>query len=138
MSAYPVPPPDGAVRWAKYKARFERDAEGRLPEGSSDRMDKLMKSPAIMARVQASMDGLHALDTDTRVVLSAARVKLREFLWYHNFARELWGITNRVSGSSVADEAAALMAKWVVRGLEPEVLRKVAYEVFSIRIPEEE
>jgi len=89
-------------------------------------MDKLMKSPAIMARVQASMDGLHALDTDTRVVLSAAGVKLIQFVSYHSFARALWGITNRVSGPSVADEARALMAKWVARGLSPEVLRKVA------------
>ena len=25
MPSYPVPPPDGAVRWAKYRSRFERD-----------------------------------------------------------------------------------------------------------------
>ncbi|MFO7639625.1 MAG: hypothetical protein R6X14_10105, partial [bacterium] len=72
MSAYPVPPPDGATRWAKYRLRFERRADGRLPEGSSEKMAGLMTQPAMIARVQASMDGLHAVEADTRAVLCTA------------------------------------------------------------------
>ena len=136
MAAYTVPPPDGATRWAKYRLRFERRADGRLPEGSSEKMAGLMAQPAVMARVQASMDGLHAVETDARTVLCTAGVPPMLFVFYLDYARELWKLTNRVSGDSAAVEAAALAAKWVARGLSADILRRVAYEVFSIRVGE--
>ncbi|MFO7637759.1 MAG: hypothetical protein R6X14_00420 [bacterium] len=136
MSAYPVPPSDGATRWAKYRLRFERRADGRLPEGSSEKMAGLMTQPAVMARVQASMDGLHAVEADTRTVLCTAGLPPMLFVFYLDYARELWKLTNRVSGDSAVGEAAALAAKWVARGLSPDILHRVAYEVFSIRLGE--
>ncbi|MFO7676090.1 MAG: hypothetical protein R6X12_07245, partial [bacterium] len=135
MSTYRVPPPDGAARWAKYRLRFEREAGGRLPDGSSETMAKLIKEPALIARVQASMDGLHAVETEARTVLCTAGVPPMMFVFYLDFARELWKLTNRVSGDSATGEAAALAAKWLVRGLASEVLRKICYQVFSIRLP---
>ena len=136
MSAYTVPPPDGATRWAKYRLRFERRADGRLPEGSSEKMAELMTQPAVMARVQASMDGLHAVEADARTVLCTAGVPPMLFIFYLDYARELWKLTNRVSGDSAIGEAAALAAKWLARGLAEGVLRRIAYEVFSIQLPE--
>jgi len=144
MSAYTVPPPDGATRWAKYRLRFERRADGRLPEGSSEKMAELMTQPTVMARVQASMDGLHAVETDARTVLCTAGVPpmlcglspRRRSVFYLDYARELWKLTNRVSGDSAIGEAAALAAKWLARGLDEGILRRIAYDVFSIRLPE--
>ncbi|MFO7638693.1 MAG: hypothetical protein R6X14_05290, partial [bacterium] len=51
-----------------------------------------------------------------------------------DYARELWKLTNRVSGDSAVGEAAALAAKWLARGLSADILHRVAYEVFSIRL----
>jgi len=70
-------------------------------------MDKLMKQPAMVARVQASMDGLFAVETDTRTVLCGAGVRPTVFPLYFNFTRELWNLTNRVSGEAAAAGPAA-------------------------------
>ncbi|MFO7638502.1 MAG: hypothetical protein R6X14_04240, partial [bacterium] len=67
-------------------------------------------------------------------VLCTAGLPPMLFVFYLDYARELWKLTNRVSGDSAVGEAAALAAKWVARGLSVELLRRVAYEVFSIRL----
>ena len=131
----PVPPRDGAVRWAKWRARFERDAEGRLPQGSSELAAQVLKDPSVVARVQAAFDGIHAMEAEVRAVLNAAGVPVILYLYYLDFGRELWKLTNRVSGRAAVSEAAILRDKWQARGLAPEVLRKVSFDVFSIKLP---
>jgi hypothetical protein len=133
--ANPVPPRDGTIRWAKWRARFERDADGRLPQGSSELTAHTLKDPSVIARVQASFDGIHAMETDVRQVLNAAGAPVILYLYYLDFGRELWKLTNRVSGTAAAMEAKILRDKWAARTLSPEVLDRVAKQVFGITLP---
>ncbi|MFO7676518.1 MAG: hypothetical protein R6X12_09410 [bacterium] len=47
----------------------------------------------------------------------------------------LWKLTNRISGPAAVGEAAILRDKWVARGLSPDLLRKISYDVFSVKLP---
>jgi hypothetical protein len=130
-----VPPRDGAVRWAKWKARFERDADGKLPQGSSELTAQVLKEPAVAARIQQSFDGIHGMETEVRQVLNEAGVPTILYVYYLDFGRELWKLTNRISGESAKAEATILRDKWDARGLAPEVLNTVSLNVFGLTLP---
>ena len=59
-----LPPPDGTVRWEKWRSRFVRDNEGNLPQGSSVQMERVLANPTAVARIKASFDGIYAAETD--------------------------------------------------------------------------
>ena len=133
--AFSIAPPDGSVRWAKWRSRFVRDAQGNLPQGSTAHISTLLEDPAVAARVQASFDSLYAMETDVRTILNAEGVSTIQYPFYFAFGRELWKLSNRINGASAALVAAILVAKWVARGLSPSVLEKVRYQAFSISAP---
>ena len=132
---YNLTPPDGTARWAKWRARFQRDTDGTLPQGSTPHVARLLDDPAVAARVQAAFEGLYATDTDVRAVLNSEGVSMTLYAYYLAFGRELWKLTNRVNGQSAALEAATLVAKWTARGLSPSVLATIRHQVFSISAP---
>jgi hypothetical protein len=48
----------------------------------------------------------------------------------------MWSRLNRdMSGESLSQEAAALIAKWVARGLSQPVLQAIRSEVFNVPAP---
>ena len=130
-----VPPRDGAVRWAKWKARFERDADGKLPQGSSELTAQVLKEPAVAARIQQSFDGIHAMESAVRAELNPAGVPTILYVYYLDFGREMWKLTNRIEGDSATAEATILRDKWHARGLSPEVLNSIGKNVFSLTLP---
>jgi len=54
-----VTPPDGATRYAKWAARFKKDSAGKLPQGSTEMMVRMLESPAIEGRIQGSFDDIY-------------------------------------------------------------------------------
>ena len=48
-------PPDGTIRYAKWSARFKRDSQGNLPQGSTVLVERLLESPAIEARIREKL-----------------------------------------------------------------------------------
>jgi hypothetical protein len=50
---------------------------------------------------------------------------------YLNFGRELYSLTSRFSGASLANEAQLVYIKWKTRGLKPEILKTIA-QAFGI------
>jgi hypothetical protein len=130
-----VPPRDGAVRWAKWRARFERDADGKLPQGSSELTAQVLKEPAVAARIQQSYDSLFAMEAAVRAELNVSGVPTILYVCYLDFGRELWKLTNRISGTSATAEATILRDKWAARGLSPEVLNTVSLNVFGLTLP---
>jgi hypothetical protein len=130
-----LPPPDGTVRWEKWRSRFQRDAQGNLPQGSSVQMERVLANPSSVARIKASFDGIYAAETEVRQILNAAGVSTIQYPYYLAFGREMWKLTNRISGESAAKGAGALMAKWEVRGLSETLLAQVCYDVFGVSAP---
>jgi hypothetical protein len=50
---------------------------------------------------------------------------------YLNFGRELYSLTSRFSGVSLANEAQLVYIKWKTRGLKPDILKAIA-QAFGI------
>ena len=132
MKVRMIPPRDGAYRYARWEARFRRDAEGRLPECSSSSLDERLADPQVRARVQASFEALYQMETSVRQVLNDAGVQTILYPFYLSCARQVWKLLNRVSGDAAAQAAAQIGAKWQMRGLDPAVLARIRYEGFSI------
>lgn len=88
------------------------------------------------ARVQAVFPLIAAMETQVKQVLDGEGVATIQYPFYLCFGRELWRLTRQeVSGESLAQEAAVLVAKWVARGLSQSVLEAVRSQVFNVGNP---
>ena len=128
-------PPDGTYRYAKWAARFERDAQGNLPQGSTAMMERMLAKPEITARVQASFDDIYAMEGQVRQVLNGEGVSMIQYPFYLAFGRQVWKLSQRVTGESAALEAANYVALWTARGLSQTILEKIRFDVFGISAP---
>lgn len=128
-------PRDGSYRYAKWSARFERDAEGKLPQGSTVQMGRILSKPEVVARIKGSFDDIYAMEGEVRQVLNSAGVSVILYPFYLAFGRQVWKLAQRISGESAALEAAVLAAKWTARGLSTAVLETIRTQVFGINAP---
>ncbi len=94
------------------------------------------KRPAMLANVTAVFPMITAMELQVKQVCDGAGVPTIQYPFYLNFGRELWALTRKeVSGESLAQEAAILIAKWVARGLTQSVLQAVRTDVFNVAAP---
>jgi hypothetical protein len=52
---------------------------------------------------------------------------------YLCFGREMWKAVGKYSGSMLAREAGVKIQKWVSRKLDPEILARICFQVFSVQ-----
>jgi len=90
------------------------------------------------ARYEASVLALSTMETDTKQVLSASGIDTMFIVFYLDYARQLFRLSHgrTISGPTLAKEAQVLLEKWQNRGLRPDVLAAIRYEVFSVPPPE--
>ena len=121
-------PTDPAKRIANWDAKYDTAA-------IKAHLDKIR--PAMLSRVQAQFPAISAMELQVKQTLDALGVTVTTYPFYLSFGRELWHITHEteMSGESAAIEAAALIAKWVARGLTQSVLEAVRTQVFNIGPP---
>ncbi len=56
--------------------------------------------------------------------------------FYLCFGRDVWALTRKeISGESLAQAVAVLIAKWVARGLTLAVLQAIRTDVFNVGAP---
>jgi len=92
--------------------------------------------PAMLANVTAVFPMITAMELQVKQVCDGAGVPTIQYPFYLNFGREIWALTRKeVSGESLAQEAAVLIAKWVARGLMQSVLQAVRTDVFNVAAP---
>ena len=86
---------------------------------------------------EAAVAAMWAKETKVRETLNACGVNTIQYVPYLNFGRQLYKLTTQreIAGDSAAIEAQVLLEKWARRGLDPNVLAKVRYDVFSIGEP---
>jgi len=90
------------------------------------------------ARYQASMVALCTMETETKQVLDSSGIDTMYIVFYLDYARQLFRLSHgrTISGSTLAREAQVLLEKWHTRGLDPDVLAAIRFEVFNIGPPE--
>jgi hypothetical protein len=89
------------------------------------------------ARYEASMLALSRMETETKQVLDASGIDTMYIVFYLDYARQLFRLSHgrTISGPTLAKEAQVLLEKWQNRGLDPDVLAAIRYEVFSVPPP---
>jgi len=92
--------------------------------------------PTMLANVTAVFPLITAMELQVKQTCDASGVPTIQYPFYLNFGREIWALTRKeVSGESLAQEAAVLIAKWVARGLTQSVLQAIRTQVFNVGAP---
>ena len=98
--------------------------------------DLTVKLPKMTERFTAVTPMLVASETAVKQVLDGSGVPTIQYPFYLSFGREMWALQNKeISGESLAQEAAVLIAKWVARGLTQAVLQAIRTDAFNVGAP---
>lgn len=89
------------------------------------------------SRYETVMEKVWSMEAEVKAVLNDKGVSTSLYVPYLNFARQLWKLSNQqeISGRSLAMAAQVLLDKWAARGLDPDILTAIRYQVFSIGAP---
>ena len=119
---------DVTRRLSRWKAKYSPDIAAQTTARIFDDMT---------ARYEASVVALSTMETDTKQVLSASGIDTMFIVFYLDYARQLFRLSHgrTISGATLAKEAQVLLEKWQNRGLRPDVLAAIRYEVFSVSAP---
>ena len=94
------------------------------------------KRPKMLEHVEAVYASLAVMETQVKQTCDAAGVSSIQYPFYLCFGRELWSrLRHEMSGESLAQAAAVLVAKWVARGLTQSVLETIRTGVFNVGPP---
>ena len=94
------------------------------------------KRPAMLANVTAVFPLITAMELQVKQTCDASGVPTIQYPFYLCFGREMWKLSRKeISGESLAQEAAILIAKWVARGLTQSVLQAIRSDVFNVGAP---
>jgi hypothetical protein len=85
-------------------------------------------------RFEAATVALCAMEENVRQVLNEQGVPSPSYVWYLDFGRQLFRLSwsQGMAGTSLAQAAQVLSAKWQARGLNADVLAVICKQVFSI------
>jgi len=94
------------------------------------------KRPKMLEHATSVVVSLTAMEQQVKQTCDASGVPTIQYPFYLCFGREIWSRINKdMSGESLAQETAVLIAKWVGRGLTQPVLQAIRSEVFNVGAP---
>ena len=92
--------------------------------------------PNMLTRYEATLAQLVAMEEKTKQVLNECGVHTILYVPYLNYSRQLLKLTRQnISGESAKKAAQVLLDKWRERGLDPDVLAAIRFDVHSITAP---
>ena len=92
--------------------------------------------PTMLANVTAVFPMITAMELQVKQVCDGAGVPTIQYPFYLCFGREMWSLSRKeISGESLAQEAATLIAKWKARGLTEALLQGISTDVFNVAAP---
>lgn len=104
--------------------------------------DKVMatlssRREAMARRYAAAIADLCLMESEVKQVLDSIGAPTLLYVYYLDYARQLFRLTHRqsLSGASFDLESEVLLEKWVARGLDPAILRKIRKDVFGADPP---
>ncbi len=120
-------PIDPVRRIAKWDAKYDTT----LIKTNLDKM-----RPTMLQNVTAIFPMIASMEMQVKQTLDAAGVPTTDYPGYLAFGREVWGLTRKdISGESLAQAVAILIAKWVARGYTQSVLQDIRTQVFNVGAP---
>ena len=92
--------------------------------------------PTMLANVTAVFPLIASMEMQVKQTIDAAGVPTTDYPGYLAFGREVWALTRKdISGESLAQAVAILIAKWVARGYTQSVLQAIRTDVFNVAAP---
>jgi hypothetical protein len=120
-----MPRSNGVERLANYAAGINPD---RIREDIEKRKGSMVtkQGEAIAALVQIEQ-------LASEVLMSEDTVTTLQYLWYLDFARQVYGLKRRFqAGKPMENEAKYVALHWQARGCDLRVLNRILAEVFSL------
>jgi hypothetical protein len=111
---------------SKFEAKYD-------PEAIRNAIEKQRDS--IIAQQKERQAEQEKLENMTRIILGDANIPTPFYPPYLNFARQIWKLRVRFTGETLKTEANIIIAKWVSRRLEENVLIRIRNEVFTLQAP---
>jgi len=94
------------------------------------------KRARMIERQRVASEELVALEERVQAVLAGEDVPVIQYVWFHDFARQLYRLKKKfMGGKGIGQEVALLIYVWTARKLDEKVLTKVRDEVFAIQEP---
>ena len=120
---------DALRRVSRWQAKYSPEIAAQTTARIYDDMSR---------RYKDSMVALCAMELETKQVLDSSGIDTIYIVFYLDYARQLFKLSHgrTISGPTLAKEAQVLLEKWQNRGLRPDVLAAIRYDVFSIPAPE--
>jgi hypothetical protein len=89
-------------------------------------------------RYESSMVALSSMEVQVKQTLDKSGISTMFIVFYLDYARQLFRLSHgrTISGPTLAREAQVLLEKWQARGLDPDVLAAIRFEVFNAGPPE--
>jgi hypothetical protein len=92
--------------------------------------------PTMLQNVTAVYPMIASMELQVKQVLDGAGVPTTDYPGYLSFGREIWALTRKdISGESLAQAVALLVAKWKGRGYTEAVLQGIRTDVFNVGAP---
>jgi hypothetical protein len=91
------------------------------------------KRAAMLEHYVDAMVKLASMEGKVKQLLDGAGVQSMNYVWYIDFARQLYRLnrTREMSGDSFTLASDVLLEKWAARGLDREVLAAIRSQVFN-------
>ena len=117
------------------------------PTKRIENWDAKFDTTAIKATLDKKRAKMHERVSSVQVLLAAMELQVKQtcdalgaptiqYPFYLCFGREIWALTRKdISGATMAEEAATLIAKWVARGLQQPILEAIRTDVFNVGAP---
>ncbi|MEO0117448.1 MAG: hypothetical protein ABIK97_07985 [candidate division WOR-3 bacterium] len=77
------------------------------------------------------------VETKAKAILSEYDLPVSLIPFYLCYARELYSLSKRYAGFPLFREIRIREGKWRSRTLQPEILRRIRFDIFGITLPEE-
>lgn len=121
-----VPVRSSIRRMQKLNANFDPDA---IRDSLMRQRDSILEQQAVK---QAELEKIENM---TKLLISDEGVGSALFVSYLNYARQIWKIKNTFTSKTLKIEADIMLYKWVRRGLDENVLKRIRNQIFTLDEP---
>ncbi len=113
-------------RMQKLNANFDPDA---IRDSLMRQRDSILEQQAVK---QAELEKIENM---TKLLISDEGVGSALFVSYLNYARQIWKIKNTFTSKTLKIEADIMLYKWVRRGLDENILKRIRNQIFTLDEP---
>ncbi|MCX7785782.1 MAG: hypothetical protein N2201_06120 [candidate division WOR-3 bacterium] len=88
--------------------------------------------PMMKAQIETEFPALVEVENEVKAILGEIGITSSLNPPYLNFARETYRLSKRFLGKQLLREVDAIMAKWLARGFDKDILERIRNTVFTL------